>query len=122
MYGCRCDVCRAYARQLQETRAARRREREAIEHGTTDGYTNGGCRCSSCRHAFSLLNAQTRDHAVHHGDPWTKVELDYILATDEAGRYLRTARDAAAALGRTWFAVRQQRQIAKRDPRKAGLV
>lgn len=70
--------------------------------------------CLTCRIRASGAakrgdQAATRPTAEHHYQRWTIGDLDIIMATDEDGRYMRTAREAALLIGRTALAVQQAR-------------
>lgn len=71
-YGCRCEKCRAAAREARRKGALRQRERreEVLadmsadpghpSHGTYAGYNHYGCRCDSCRRAGRLRYIKTK--------------------------------------------------------------
>jgi hypothetical protein len=98
------------------------RDPSQIPHGL-NGYNNYGCRCPLCSDANAQRtlqvadtahattrrrNAESRDRASQHGQPWTTKDLDLVVSSD------LPAPDLAAMLGRTVAAVREARRQATR--------
>lgn len=142
---CKCDLCRsANAKLHKKYRADReqRRDKAFFEHGRS-GYENWGCRCEVCTrdHTKACAPAARRyqeanreevnqrtdarrrpiqnrslEVARRSGFQWTGPELELIARPD------LTAEQAAAMLGRTYFAVMTARKRLRIEPKLANLA
>ena len=142
---CKCDLCRsANATVHKKLRADRRlrHNKASFEHGSS-GYRNWGCRCEVCtrEHAKACAPAVQRyqeanreeinqrtdarrrpiqnrslEEAHRNGFQWTGPELELIVRPD------LTTQQAAAMLGRTYFAVMKARARLRVEPKFADLA
>lgn len=105
-----CKVCnRASARAWYATHKTR-----ALAGKQVYGASPAGK--ATRRKYVSRIQNESTDRARSHRKEWTGPELE--LAADPT----RSIMDVAKALGRTYFAVQNMRQMLRLDPRKARMA
>jgi hypothetical protein len=117
-WGCRCDVCKAAGR-IQNNGIRERARAGRVDH--VRGGSNSNCPCQNCRSVASVRRKRRNDasrlSAGRNGYEWTGPELELASRAD------LTAREVAAALGRTVAAVAAIRQrIANGDVKTHRLL
>lgn len=77
------------------------------------GRTHKCAECSvAVSHGYGRRDWEaTRPAADHHYQLWTDREHDVVMEVDARGRWVRTAREAAAMIGRTAGAVQKARSV-----------
>ena len=120
-WGCRCPICSEAGRERNaETR--RRAKAGLISHVRGGAVAECPCgRCHETLRAYTVkhakkVNDSSRLSASKHRQHWTSVEMEIAISP------VRTAREAAAILGRTVAAVQSIRMRTKKDPRLQRVV
>lgn len=93
--------------QVREKNAAYNKERRDRDPESAKEHT---------RQAVSKVQGKTLEGATNHGRKWTGPELEIALRED------LSVAEAAALLGRTFYAVSTARHSARVDPRKIRLA